>query len=780
MEQVRELDTPQPVVKASRPGVPAGLITLLCVALLAALAVYGERPPAAAPSTAPAGEFGSGRAVRHLTGVAARPHPPGSAEHDAVRDYIVGELRALGLSPQVQKTTGINPTLANPVTAGTVENIVARLEGTGNQRRVLLVSHYDSVPSGPGASDDGSGVAAMLETARALKAAGTPLKNDVVFLFTDGEEAGLLGASAFVAEHPLARGAGVVLNFEARGSGGPAYMFETSVGNEHLVGEFAAAAPHPAASSLMYEVYRLMPNDTDLTLFKRAKLEGLNFAFIGRSPSYHTQLDSVENVDERSLQHQGSYALALARRLGDAAAAPPAGDAVYFSLLNSFVVRYPVAWVLPLVALSALSLLAVVGLGLRRGRLSLSGVALGFAAVPLSMAATWLVVSLAWWLVRATHGESRSMPGETYDSWLYLVSFVALAACVTASLLSLFMRRVSTSDLWAGALVFWLALLVPTGLLVPGASYLLTWPLLFSLAGLGLTLFTRERPVASAGRLPILFLGAAVGTILLVPVIHLMSVALTVNSSGLVMSVVALLLGLFVPQLSLLAGRGRRLLPACLLLLSLGFVAAGAATSGFDRSRPRRDSIFYALNAGTGAAVWASADTQTDAWTSQFIPRPARQSLADFFPLRAPEMLAAAAPAAPLDGPSVELLSDETRGGVRALRLRISSPRRAPVLSLGVEADAEVRGTALDGRPIDAAPASGANRWGLRYFALPAEGIELTLETKSTAPLALKVVDQSYGLPALPGATYTERPDHIIPAALPFGDSTLVSRSYTF
>jgi Peptidase family M28 len=780
MEQVTELDTRPPIVETARPGIPVGLITLLCVAILASLAIYGERPPAAVPASAPAGEFASGRAVQHLGRIAGRPHPLGSVEHNAVRDYIVGELKSLGLEPQVQKTTGVNPTFANPVTAGTVENIVARLEGAASRRPVLLVSHYDSVPNGPGASDDGAGVAAMLETARALKASGTPLKNDVVFLFTDGEEAGLLGASAFAAEHPLARAGGVVLNFEARGSGGPSYMFETSRGNERLIGEFAAAAPYPAANSLMYEVYKLLPNDTDLTVFKAAKLQGLNFAFIGESPNYHTQLDSIANVEERSLQHQGSYALALARRFGDSEATQAAGDAVYFSILDSYLVRYPASWAVPLAALAALSLLALVWLGLKRRRLSPSGVALGFAALPASLMATWLVVTLAWWLVGATHDEYRSMPGDVYDSWLYLASFVALTAAVTASLFTLLLRRAAMRDLWAGALVFWLVLLVPVALLLPGASYLLTWPLLFSLAALGLTLFSDERRDAGAGRLPILFLGAGVGTLLFVPVIHMMSVGLTVNSSGMVMCVVALLLGLFVPQLGLLRGRGRWLLPACMLLVSVGFIGAGAAKSGFDKSRPQRDSIFYGLNAGTGGAVWASADSRPDAWTSQFIQSPARRNLADFFPLRSPEMLAAAAPAAQLEAPGVEVLSDEKLDGVRTLRLKITSPRRAPVVSLGVESDAEVRGTSLNGKRIDVAQAAGSNKWGLRYFALPAEGIELTLETKSASPLALKVVDQSYGLPSLPGVSFKERPDHIIPDALPFGDSTLVSRSFNF
>jgi len=109
---------------------------------------------------------------------------------------------------------------------------------------VALVCHHDSVPTGPGASDDGAGVAALLEAARALKA-GPALQNDVILLFTDGEEAGLDGARAFAAGCPWLKDIGLVLNFEARGVSGPVFMFETSVGNGPIIREFARAAPRP-------------------------------------------------------------------------------------------------------------------------------------------------------------------------------------------------------------------------------------------------------------------------------------------------------------------------------------------------------------------------------------------------------------------------------------------------------------------------------------------------------------------------------------------------------
>ncbi|PYS87926.1 MAG: hypothetical protein DMF64_21855 [Acidobacteria bacterium] len=781
MAQVTTLDKPQPVVKVSRPTLSVGLISLLGIICVTSLVLYRAQPPAAVPATAPPTEFASGRAMQHLQRLALTPHPLGSAEHDATRDYIVQTLNTLGLDPQIQKTTGINQKLTNPVTAGMVENIVARLKGTDNHQPILLVSHYDSVSTGPGASDDGASVAAMLETARALKVSA-PLKNDVVFLFTDGEEAGLLGANAFVAEQP-ATAVGAVLNFEARGSSGPAYMFETSRGNEHLITALAQAAPRPAASSLMYEVYKLLPNDTDLSVFKQAQWPGLNFAFINQSTHYHTQLDNIENIDERSLQQQGSYALALARGLGNTELTRTTRDAVYFDLLSALVVRYPASWVMPLTVLMTLAVLAVVGLGLKKKRLRMTGIGWGVLALLASMGATWLSVSLVWWLVSAVHRQYRLLAGDTYNSALYLVSFVALTAAVTIALYALFLKRVAMLDLWAGALVGWLLLLIPAALLLPGSSYLFTWPLCFSLLALGLTLAVEAQADARAGRLPLLFLGATVGAVLFIPVVQLLFVGLTVSKSGLVMLAVALLLGLFVPQINLMTMRRQWLLPAGLLLLSLSFIAAGSMTAGASKSRPQRDSIFYGLDANTGHAVWASTDAQADVWTAQFLPQATRRNMAEFFPLRTPELLAAAAPAAQLAAPNVELLADQQQAGVRSLRLKITSPRRAPIISIGVESDGEVQGTMLNGKRLELIPAGArpgsAHQWGLRYYALPAEGIELTLETKSQEPLTLKVVDQSYGLPALPGVVYQPRPAHLIPAAVPFTDSTLVSRSFT-
>ena len=181
---VREEAPAAPLPLATfKPGAAFSLALLVFIVGAAWLSVSLLNPPAAAPATAAPGEFSSARALRHTEVIAARPHPVGSAAHAAVRDYLVEQLTAAGLRPEVQRSAAVNADTYGPLRAGQVENVVARLEGTANSKSVLLVGHYDSVPTGNGASDDGAAVGAMLETLRALQS-GPPLKNDVIFLFT--------------------------------------------------------------------------------------------------------------------------------------------------------------------------------------------------------------------------------------------------------------------------------------------------------------------------------------------------------------------------------------------------------------------------------------------------------------------------------------------------------------------------------------------------------------------------------------------------------------------
>ena len=358
---------------------PVISVLMLVVLLgIAVLSIQQLNPPAALDSNASLNEFSAGRAMKHLASIARTPHPIGAPAHEDTRRYLVQELSTLGLAPEVQEATVVNPNWVSPFIAATVHNVVAMLKGTENSHAILLVAHYDSVPTGPGAADDGAAVATMLETVRALKTSA-PLKNAVILLFTDAEEFGLLGARAFVEQHPWAKNVGTVLNFDARGNSGPVIMFETSPQNGALIREFASAAPYPVATSFSSDVYRILPNNTDFTVFQNAHLSGLNFANINGFINYHTQLDSVENIDARTVQHQGAYALALLRRFGNLRLPIPAErNAVYFNTIGSILIHYPTSLSIIWGLLTALLFVAVMIAGFRFGRLRVSGILWGF------------------------------------------------------------------------------------------------------------------------------------------------------------------------------------------------------------------------------------------------------------------------------------------------------------------------------------------------------------------------------------------------------------------
>jgi hypothetical protein len=350
--------------------------------------------------------------MAHVEAIAREPHPLGAADHDRVRDYIRGEFAKLGLQTEVQAGIGRRPLRRREAS---VENILARLPGTASTRPLMLACHYDSVPMGPGAGDDAHAVAVLIETLRALRS-GPRLRNDVIFLITDGEEWGLLGADLFMREHPWRDEPGVVLNFEARGTGGVPAMFETSEGNAWLIWNLRAAVPAASASSMAFEVYRRMPNGTDLSVFKAGGLAGMNFAFIDHPEFYHSPHDDPAHLDRSSVQEQGRYALALTRRFGGQdLRQPPTGGAVYFPTRWTPLIAYPASWAMPLAWIAVALLIAAGGVAKRRRARGL-----------------WIVVPLA--LMAALQFPLASVaPGVTYlVEWPLLAGIAAFALLTTA------------------------------------------------------------------------------------------------------------------------------------------------------------------------------------------------------------------------------------------------------------------------------------------------------------------------------------------------------------
>lgn len=578
----------------------------------------------------------------------------------------------------------------------------------------------------------------------------------------------------------------MVLNLEARGNTGPAFVPDTSDEAGWVIREFAKAAPYPMTTSDSVAFYERSNADSDLRVFFNAGLTGLHVAYTEGLPHSHTSLDTAEELDERSLQHMGSYALPLTRHFGNVSLDhTKAPDEVYFNL-SRFLVHYPEAWSIPFMAIVVLLFVGVAALGFRSWQLTLGGVALGFLTLLGSMIAAALVAYLLWTLILTLH------PGGIwaleYVSSLFWMGFAGLSVAITAALYTGSGKKIRVANLAVGALLWWLLLTVATGVSFAPGSYLFAWPLLFSLLGSGAFFAIGDRP--SRPWYPFAALALSVVPAVLLPALGVYGVALTQGLSPSAVPVfslaIVLMMGLLIPHLDLIAKPNRWAMPCT--AATLGLLLFGTLTAGFDSRHPRPDSILYALNADTEQAIWASGDETPDAWTTQFLgANPTKGSVADHLGPSSGPMLHGEAPTVDLAAPDVALLGDGTRDGVRALRMRVTAPPEADLVVVEAGAEAQVVDAEIDGKHVSEATLNdgGIPSWTLNYWNPPDHGLDLTLELKDAGPLTITARTGTPGLPSIPGKSYRARPPDTMPITInstTIGQdgSTVVSKSFTF
>lgn len=754
------------------------IITALALIAFCALSVaYGTKVPAPVPASASPAQFSAERAMRHVRTIARRPHPTGSTEHLVVLQYLRNEIVALGLAPEVQDVTGVGTRYA---VAGRVRNLLARVPGrTPGGPAVLLVAHYDGVPAAPAAGDDAAGSAALLETLRALRA-GPPLAHDVIALLTDAEEPGLLGAAAFVREHPWAKDAAVVLNFEARGTRGASFMFETGPGNLDVV-RVLRTVPGVRATSLSTTVYRQLPNDTDLSEFATLERPAMNFAFIGGANRYHTAEDDSVHLSPASLQHHGNQALALARAFGNGPLPRPrTPDAVFFDVPLLGLVFYPQNWALPL-ALVTLGLVVAASMRIRRTeRRLLRDVALGVAGTVVSVAVAGLAgvgVSLGLQRLHAALGS-----GVPDWSRIYVAGIAMLALALSAACYAAVRRWTSMPGTHAGALLVWALSSIFLALVAPGVSFLLTWPLL-AVTVMVLVVLRRARETVM---LTAIWVSTFFAMVIVVPIAYVMAgTALGLNPTGAatVAILTALLAWLLVPHLEALGGEHLWTTPLVSGGVALVLFAYSAATVRTSAGQPAGSSLAYAVDADSegawlsgsaanyGARAWlgvaldaAGRDTAVPAWV--------RRTAGARRVVQAPRATVTFAP------PIATVVSDSAVAGGRRVVVRVRPG--AGTRSIGMSADSgAILSAEVDGRAVATSRyRRPSQRWTLEYVAPAAAGFTLAITVPQDARRELDFIARIDGIPPLPGVQIPPRPIGVIPVQA--GDVTLVYRRFRF
>ncbi len=695
------------------------------------------------------------------------PHPVGSQANKAVKQRILGYLNNYGLEVSEQRVFACSK---NSSSCAWVENIAGRLNPAQENQlnpSVTLMAHYDSVPLSPGAGDDGAGVAVILEIARILSAGERPL-NPVIFLFTDGEEFGLLGAEAYFSEHPWAKTAAVVLNLEGSGSSGNSNLLRTGHDNLDIIAAYQQSVSHYAAQSLVTEIFKRMPNDTDFSVVQRANLQGLDFAFAEQRNHYHTPLDTIQNLDLATIQHHGDNLFPLSgilanTRLGEMSS----GDSVYQSLFGSVLITWNQSHTWRF--LLACILITIVIIYRTRNQYSAAQVFAGSALVIAVIVSVSIVNYLAFKLVRVGNSTMVSFPASTWPYYLLITG-----SMLTGGILPVLRARrfqtywSSTLGLW----IFWLLLACTLTLLVPAAANLVILP---TLAALMVLLVSSLRTLIDnkTG-----WICAATLNLLIVTPFTLGMVAPLIESQGLNLVIVCWLsLGLYmatlVPMIHLFHPRSWVLVMTIGLVLITAGAAVALSTPLYSVDRPQHINIYHIQDDNQNAWwVLASANPIPTKMRNLYDFRTREQSVLPWQPKNAGPV--AKAPLQAMPAPELRILSDSSEDSKRELVLEFRSMRQANFGLILIPDAVKLISLQVEGiqLPVDSTRQKMSGYRRIHLAAMPAEGVRIEFTTSFTGPINVLAADWISELPEFAAALEQARQPLGVPVHQ--GDQSLI------
>ncbi|NND88455.1 MAG: M28 family peptidase [Flavobacteriaceae bacterium] len=759
-----------------------GIISFLLLILFLYFSFYTLMPPSGKSADVDLTEFSVERALVPLKEISKQPHYHGSQDHARVRAYLADQLEQLGLTVEVQEGYVLNTNyrrLTRP------KNIVARLKGTESDRALLLLSHYDSakVPSF-GASDAGSGVVTILEGLRAYLTEGKIPKNDIIILFSDAEEIGLVGAKLFVREHPWAEDVGLVLNFESRGSGGPSNMIlETNQGNANLIKGFVEAAPeYPMASSLMYSIYKMLPNDTDSTVFREeGDIDSFFFAFIDDHFDYHTANDTYENLDRNTLQHQGSYLLPLLHYFGDANLSELKADTdhVYVNFPFLKMITYPFSWIPWMALLAVLLYIALIIYGISQGRLRLNFIAKGFVAFLSPLVITGLIGYFGWMFIMWLYPHYADIQhGFTYNGHWYITFFVILSLGFCFLSYSILGRKKELVNFYVAPLTIWLLLCVAVSFYLKGAAYFIL-PLFIGFISFGL-MIRQTKP-----NLLLLTLLSAPALFLFAPLIQSFPVGLGLKMLFISCVFTVLLFGLILPVIGRYSSKNLWMLACFSIALVFFLIAHGK--SAFSETRQKPNSLIYYLNADQQKAYWLTFDSQLDPWTRSKLGN-APEKASNYIKHAAGSKYnlgytyGTKAPLKDIEPLQMQIIKDTIIGEERSMVVSWKPQRNIHEVSVYTTTSTKFSNLKINGKDALSNDDSSFNNRNsdflIQYFIADNDSLTLEFTVPKRTDLSFKMMQTSYDLLSQPEFSIDNRPIETMPKPFVNTDAILIESTY--
>ncbi|XP_018573441.1 endoplasmic reticulum metallopeptidase 1 [Anoplophora glabripennis] len=323
-----------------------------------------------------------------------------------------------------------------------VQNVVVKLHGKNNATNSILInSHFDSVPTSPGGSDDGINVVTMLEIFRKLSRSPERPTHNIIFLFNGAEETPLQAAHGFITKHKWAEECKVVVNLEACGAGGKIILFQSGPETPWIM-KYYYKVPHPYGQAAGEELFQsgVIPSDTDFRIFRDfGGLVGVDMAFYKNGYRYHTKFDDFKNIPLGSYQHVGDNALSLVQNLANAPEVsdpvPTYGKIVYFDILGLFMVSYTTLVAAILNSITVIISLSVFFYSIMDFKLSLTKGTFKYLGITFaSILGSWVIAGAAVLSIAYLLDLANSTMSWYANPWivlgLYVVPAVGFSGCL--------------------------------------------------------------------------------------------------------------------------------------------------------------------------------------------------------------------------------------------------------------------------------------------------------------------------------------------------------------
>ncbi|WP_290842460.1 M28 family peptidase [Flavobacterium sp.] len=727
---------------------------------------------------APLSEFSTKRALETVREMSKEPHYVGSDNHKNVESYLVKELQQLGLDTEIQEGT----TLTDWGNLVKSRNIIARIKGTTNAKALLLLSHYDSAPHSysHGAADDASGVAVIMESIRAYLHNKTAHQNDIFVVFTDAEELGLNGAALFVTQSKWAKQIGLALNFEARGSQGPGYMLmEVNGGNSGMVEGFDdAGTSYPVSNSLMYSIYKMLPNDTDLTVFReQGKIQGFNFAFIDGHYNYHTAQDDFSHLGVETIQHQGSYLVPLLNYFANTnlSTLDADDDQVYYNTPIGFF-HYPFSWNFALLTAAFLLFLLLVFVGMGKRLLQPAEMGKGFILFFGALVTAGILGFFGWRTVLAIYPEyTEILQGFTYNGHWYIASFVLLSIGIGFLWYVSAATETSVGNYTVAPLLVWLLINLGLMAFLPGAGFFII-PVFFALLMFAFYVATQR----SSELLNALF--AIPAFFVYVPFIAMFPIGLGLKILFGSAILTILVFGLLLPIFASFPKKG--IWAAIFILGSIGCFVGANTYSDFEPGKAKPNSLVYYYDATTDKAYWATYDKHLDEWTKTYLT----ENPKDAEPLNKTPLFSKYnsvfthsydAMLRDIDEPYVDFLFDSIIGNQRYLTIKISPNRKVNRYDIFANEglvfhNLKANGAELLGQKGSAYPRNGKKL--LSYYVVDNEPLTLQFSIPKGKALDMELLEASFDLMTNPLFIMKKRADWMMPKPFVLTDAICVKK----